>query len=149
MFTSRHCQRQLRLGAFLSLTVLGCASPSAPAPVTRSSPVLNEISTAEVEAARQRYATAYDIIRGVRPSMLHSRGIPTVAQSSNSPWPSSGGIMVYVDGMRFGSLESLAQISANSVLNVRRLSSTDATLRYGTGHIEGIILVTTIGHERR
>ena len=148
MFTSRHYQRQLRFGALLSLTVLGCVPPSAPAPVTSPSPSPNEISTAEVEAARQRYATAYDIIRGVRPSILRSRGIPAEARSSSRP-RSSGGIMVYVDGVRFGGLESLQQIAANSVLNVRRLSSTDATTLFGTGHIEGAIMVTTIGYERR
>ncbi len=48
---------------------------------------------------------------------------------------------VYVDGLRYGPLESLYQISTNTIERIEYLSALDATTRYGTGHMGGAILV--------
>jgi hypothetical protein len=49
---------------------------------------------------------------------------------------------VYVNGVRSGDVNSLHQIQVIDVREVRRLSATEATQRYGTGHTMGAILVT-------
>ena len=60
-----------------------------------------------------------------------------------TPWSAQRGIKVYLDGVVFGGVESLATISAREVLEVHWLSAFDATTRYGTGHVNGAIEVTT------
>jgi hypothetical protein len=60
-------------------------------------------------------------------------------------WSASPGIKVYLDGVHFGGVESLAMIPARDVLDVQWLSSMDATTRYGTGNTAGAIVVTTRG----
>ena len=51
--------------------------------------------------------------------------------------------MRYVNDVRYGSIESLRQIPARAVLRVEWLSASDATPRFGTGHQNGTMVVTT------
>jgi hypothetical protein len=48
-----------------------------------------------------------------------------------------------VDGIRFGTAESLQRVRVIEVEFVRYLNARDATTRYGTGHAGGVIAVTT------
>jgi hypothetical protein len=50
---------------------------------------------------------------------------------------------VYVDGVRRGDLQVLRQINAIDVKEVRHLSATEATQRFGTGNTMGAIVVTS------
>lgn len=79
---------------------------------------------------------AYDVVQTLRPRWLRSRGAVSLQE------PGAGFPVVYVGATRFGDLESLRQISASSVEELRLLSAADATTRYGTGHAGGVILVT-------
>jgi hypothetical protein len=91
-----------------------------------------------------QFGSAYDIVRVLRPSMLTSRGITTArSQSQSRVWEADHGIKVYLDGIRYGGVESLATIPANTVREIRWLSAGDATIRYGTGNVAGAIVVAT------
>ena len=143
MFSSNNRQRVLSLGAVLSLTILGCAPPSSvsrPAPQTLN---LHELARPEIEAEAARFATAYDMVRTLRPTMLTTRGLTRAAQSRSAMWESSTETKVYLDGLRYGGVESLRTISAVDVVEVRWLSAVDATIRYGTGNAAGAIAVTS------
>ena len=50
---------------------------------------------------------------------------------------------VYVDGARFGGIESLSLIQATPILEIRFLSASEATSRFGTGNSGGAIVITT------
>ena len=78
MLTSSNSRCGLRLGALLSLTVLGCLPPSGPARPTRPGTNPDEISRAEVDAGTWAGRTAYDLVRGLRPRMLVARGESTL-----------------------------------------------------------------------
>jgi len=133
----------LRIGALLFLTLLGCAPPTPSGRPPRAHLSPQEISRKEIDAERIRFTTAYDLVRTLRPGMLATRGISTQAQSLRVPRQARHGIRVYVDDLDFGGVESLTSISAESVLEVHALSALDATTRFGTGHAEGAIIVTT------
>jgi hypothetical protein len=50
---------------------------------------------------------------------------------------------VVVDGVALGAIENLASVNAVTVREIRYIGATDATTRYGTGYVGGVILVTT------
>ncbi|HEX2189756.1 MAG TPA: carboxypeptidase regulatory-like domain-containing protein [Longimicrobiaceae bacterium] len=52
-------------------------------------------------------------------------------------------IAVYVDGTRMGGTEELRRVPAASVATVEYLDGPSATIRFGTGHAQGAIVVTT------
>src|SRR5688572_26462912 len=137
-------RRGLRLGALLYLIVVGCVPPSTTAGTTRhSARTHDEIRSVEIDLRRAEFVTAYDIVRTLRPGLLVSREIARGRQPQGTLWQSSHGIKVYLDGIAYGGLESLATIPAASVLDVRWLSALDATTRFGTGNTAGAILVTS------
>ena len=142
MFSPRSRQRTLRLATLLSLSVFGCVSPSPSVGSRRPTLQRDEISNAEIVAGLSRYKTAYDIVLALRPTMLVSRSM-ALRQSGMTLWESDPGIKVYLDGIRYGGVESLITIPASTVREVRWLSAIDATTRYGTGHTAGAITVTS------
>lgn len=115
----------------LSVAVGGCASSSGAAPGG-----MREVLTHE-EISSSSATTAYDAVRLLRPSFLRGRG----ARSMNAAGGS--GPVLYVDGIYRGDAREMEQIPAATVLEIRYLDSTDATMRFGTGHTDGAILVTT------
>jgi hypothetical protein len=94
------------------------------------------VITAEELAARPTL-TARQVIEQLRPQFLRVRGTTTLgnAQSQDVIW-------VYVDGTRMGTVDVLSNIGVHEVREIRYLSPSEATNRYGTGHVQGAILVT-------
>ena len=69
--------------------------------------------------------TAVDAIRRLRPAWL-SRGTPTV----------------HLNGVPLSSFDQLEEISAVDVREMRFLNGPDASTRFGTGYMNGAILIT-------
>ncbi len=80
---------------------------------------------------------AYDAVQRLRPAWFRVRG--TASTRGSSP------IWVYIDGVRAGELERLRTISIERVRELRHISASDATIRWGTGHTSGAIEVITRG----
>lgn len=76
----------------------------------------------------------YDAIRFLRPQFLTPRGGGT----STEP-------VVYVDNIRRGGIDSLNNLFVSQVSEIRYMSASEATTRFGTGHPGGAILVKTGG----
>ena len=119
----------------------GCASGGTSSGTSaRSSRSQDVIGEAEI-ASRVRDATnALQIIEQLRPQMLRSRG-----SSSLTPGATSEDALprVYVDDISYGNLNSLSNINSVSIREIRFIKAADATTRWGTGNIGGVILVTT------
>ena len=126
-----------RTSSFLAITcaLVGVSScGGAPDP---GSPQLSNIGTItrdHLEGAS--YASAYQAVQSLRPRWLWHQGNATI--SNPAPLP-----LVYLDGVRSGDLEVLRLISADAVETISRLSASDATTRWGTGHLAGAIEVRT------
>ena len=116
----------------LALVVVGCASaPSAES--GRSRRDANLLTAEDIE--RSHYNNVYDLVQALRPSWIQRRG-PTSIQD-----PSAGGVVVYVDGMRFGRAEQLRQLRPGAVASLQYLNAAEASSRFGLGHVGGAILV--------
>jgi hypothetical protein len=116
----------------------GSASPVSGGVRSRSTS-RDVIRADEVTERAADASNAYEIIQKLRPQMLVGRG--TASPNDNTGETSHP--KVYVDNVLFGDLGSLRTIVANQVLEVRFISASDATTRWGTGHMGGVILITT------
>lgn len=139
--------RSFTLGA-LFVGAIGCASSGTstqagePQTTAVSSPGSTRprrdpnVITAE-ELASRSTLTARQAIEQLRPQFLRIRGTTTLgnAQTGDVIW-------VYFDGTRMGTVEVLNNISAHEIREIRYLNPSEATNRYGTGHVQGAILIT-------
>jgi hypothetical protein len=94
------------------------------------------VITAE-ELATRPTLTARQAIEQLRPQFLRVRGTTTLGNAS-----SADVIWVYFDGTRMGSVEVLNNIGVHEIREIRYLGPSEATNRYGTGHVQGAILIT-------
>lgn len=55
----------------------------------------------------------------------------------------NSGIQVYMDGVRAGGIEALRSIPIATIYSIRRISGTAAQARFGIGHSDGVIYVSS------
>jgi hypothetical protein len=129
--------RVARLALLLLLVACASTTPRTDTGERRPLPGARDAIT-EAEIARILATDAYDVVRKLRGNFLASRGMTTF-------WRTDGGAspQVFVDGMHVGSLVELRGIPANTIHELRFLSASDATVRYGLGYAAGVIQVTT------
>ena len=131
------------MAAVLVAVSSGCSSSgtgSKPAGAPRAPSRQQDLITAAEIAERAAEASnALQIVQKLRPQMLATRGRFSPADSSDAGTRPR----VVVDGVGYGSIESLANVNAISVMEIRYISATDATTRFGTGYVGGAILITT------
>lgn len=118
-------------GCLLVATLAACGV-SGPTPPRGQ----RSIITAE-EIASLNVSSAWEAIQHLRPDFLRSRGTVSI-RNPNAQYP-----VVYVNGMRAGGLDELRSVRAGDVQNIRFISASDATTRWGTGHAGGVIEITT------
>ena len=113
--------------------VLGCASASANSGVHRAANLI----TAD-EIAGTNTTNAYEAVEKLRPAFLHSHG--TDLSRSDTGLPD-----VYLGVARYGDVNSLRNIPAMEVLEIRFYKGAEAATKFGmqnpTG-INGVIEVT-------
>ena len=94
------------------------------------------ITEQEIKAAANQ-RNVYELIEAIRPGMLRMRQGSIASETGNMQ------IRIYVDNQRFGeTVESLRDLGTSGVVEIARLSGPDATMRWGTGHDGGAILIT-------
>jgi hypothetical protein len=88
----------------------------------------DRIITAELENVHE--LTAYEAVRRLRPRWLTTR--------TGSP------PMVHIDGnIQMGGVQSLQSLRAADIQEMSYMNAADATTRFGTNYVSGLILVTT------
>lgn len=120
----------------LSLAAAGCARStdgSLPPRGMRGAVITEE------EVTGSGAASAYDLVRGLRPMWLTPRGRHSTQN------PAGDVIWVYVNSTRLGPPEALQQIAAADVGTVRYYDAGAANYRFGTGHLNGAIQVIPRG----
>ena len=131
------------MAAVLIAVSSGCSSSGssssatgAPRPPSRQQDV---ITAAEIAERAADASNALQVVQKLRPQMLTTRGRFSPADSSDA----GARPRVVVDGVAIGQVENLVNVNAISVMEIRYISATDATTRFGTGYVGGAILVTT------
>ena len=120
--------RFVSLALALALGATGCAGGGAGGGASRpAGSSADHIVEAELEALYQ--LSALEAIRRLRPRWLQTRtGTPP---------------QVHVDGNPMGGAENLNALRAADIQEMRYLSAADATTRFGTNYVSGVILVST------
>ena len=110
-------------------TLLGCASASSSG-ARREPNVITEQDIAAIPVTN-----AYDAIERLRPLFLRSRGKTSI----NTPGTQYA--TVYVDGVRYGDLNSLKNILASHVFDIRHYNGAEAQSKFGLQNTAGVIEV--------
>ncbi len=122
--------RRTRFLSLLAVVILGSACASSGPPGQSRPRRSSNLITAE-ELSELSVSTAYEAVRRLRPGWLQGRG-------------RSGLPVVYRTNTRWGdNPNSLESIQIDTINEMRFLSASDATTRYGTGFTRGAILVVT------
>ena len=116
----------------VSPAVAAAADTSRPPRAPRTSDVLTE-----EEFAGSAIADAFRLVLHYRPQWLRSRGPLRVLD------PNAGQAQVYVNNVRWGHVSLLRDITTHEVVEMRYLSASEATTRYGPNYAGGVIEVTT------
>ncbi|HET9948395.1 MAG TPA: hypothetical protein VFQ22_05715 [Longimicrobiales bacterium] len=90
------------------------------------------------EIMQQPQGTAFTVIQRLRPRWLRPRTQGTLG----NPQPAYA--EVFVDSQHFGPIDSLGQIAISDIESIEFIDATNATTRYGTGYVGGIIRVNTM-----
>ncbi|MDQ7052280.1 MAG: hypothetical protein Q9P14_05110 [candidate division KSB1 bacterium] len=118
---------------FVLLALCACAAPRNGEQATGGRD-RNLISLAEIQSSHA--SNAYDLIRELRPHWLRGRGQKSIKFASVA-YP-----VVYVNGNRHGSVQSLYNLTTDNITEIQFLDPGDATVRFGANHPSGAILVT-------
>ena len=123
--------RTFVIAAAALLTLGACSTKSA-----RVAPQDRNLITAD-EIAKSNATNAYEAVERLRPAFLRTRGSQSL-QNQEPPTP-----MVYVDGMRYGTLQTLATVPTIGIVSIQYLNAIEATQRYGFGNEGGAIMIVT------
>jgi hypothetical protein len=121
------------LVAALAGTFFACTPPQLGSVDRANSQLITED---EVEASRA--PNAYEVIQRLRPNFLSYRGETSFNKQNSQPYPT-----VYVDGQEFGPISSLRNIPASQIATIRLYRSWEATTKFGSGNMGGVIAITT------
>lgn len=109
------------------------ATPQAgAAPSTRRS---TSVITSE-ELSETNAQNAYYAIQMLRPGWFRSR-----ARTSLGAGGAADPMYVYLDNTRYGTIQSLQQMSLSGIAEIRYMDASEATNRFGTGHAMGAIVI--------
>ncbi|MFH1766065.1 MAG: hypothetical protein ABIF09_17910 [Gemmatimonadota bacterium] len=129
--------RTLTLALLLAVaSAWGCASTKSSQGDTSGS-ARDRITLEELEGLPP--GSAFDAVQALRRNWLRSRG-STITTSSGRTTPE-----IFVNGLPFGSSDSLHQVGIEAISEIRYISASDATTRYGTGYTAGIIEIILKG----
>jgi hypothetical protein len=123
-----------RISLALVLAVAFACSPPRLGPGEISNSQL--ITEDEIDASRA--SNAYEAVQKLRANFLSYRGETSFDKSRSQPYPT-----VYLDGQEFGPMATLRNIPASQVATIRLYRSWEATTKFGTSNMGGVIAVTT------
>ena len=112
------------------LVIIACA-PTKEMGTTRGS---RYIITAE-EISSTSANNAYEAIQMLRPNLLNRDMRRSIDMYSTA------GVVVYVQGVKYGDKESLKTISVLEIAEIKYLPKSEATMRFGSDHAGGAFLI--------
>jgi hypothetical protein len=97
-----------------------------------------DVITAEELSNAAGVTNAFEAVERLRPNFLRSRGPTSIREPSVPP------IIVYLDQVRLGQVDSLRGITVESIRLIRHIPARDAQQRFGLDHTGGVIEVITM-----
>jgi len=121
--------------AVMWVAIVGIGLACAGRPRTSGMPRVDRETLTEADLNQRSFHTANDAIEALRPLWLTRR-------------TEGGVVQVYLDDNRLGGPEVLRTVRILSVRLIKHMDGIQATARYGRGHEEGAILITTLATGR-
>jgi len=87
------------------------------------------------QLTKNHYTTVYDAVESLRGNWLQTRGTDSFQSPSQ--------VKVYLDNTMFGGVESMRNISTNTISFVRYFDGVSATARWGLDHGAGVIYISS------
>lgn len=123
------------LPAVIVAISLGCAAASSSGSTgERRSQIITQ---QEINAAGMS-GNAFEVISRLRPNFLVSRGQTTVSGDQSLAYPN-----VYLDGVAFGDINTLRNLDAAQIAEIRLYQAWEAQTKFGLGNSGGVIAITT------
>ena len=119
----------------LFLLTLGACLPAG----TGSSGIRDRDLITRAEIERSNAGSAYELVQTLRPEWLRPRGVATLQFQSQK----NEILVVYLNRIRLGALETMYEVALGQVWYLRYFSAAEATYRWGVGHLQGAILIST------
>ena len=123
----------MRIPLLVTVVALSAACASG-SPNPRSSSVDNDVLRRE-ELEQRGFLNAYEAVAALRPHWLRTRGLDSFRNPTQ--------VQVYVDQSRMGGIEALRMVRIDGVGFIRYYDGTTASTRWGLGHGQGVIYVST------
>lgn len=131
--TARARRAALCLLASLLVGTVGACASTQQNGTTTARRDMNLITRAQL--LEHDFTTAADAVAALHSNWLHTRGTDSFSTPSQ--------VQVYVDGMRYGGVETLASIAVGSISFIRYYDGITASARWGLDHGQGVIFVST------
>lgn len=129
-------RRRWILYGILLMVAGGCAAGGGATGTTGSgSSMRNVIGEAELEGMGE--LNVYEAVRRLKPTWLRYRGQSVLTA------PEREGLKIYLDGSYYGEPQSLEGLRVRNIQQIQFLDAREATLRLGTGHTVGALLLTS------
>jgi hypothetical protein len=128
------------VAAAAPVVTTGAAPTPDPAAIDPSRPGTSSHSRDVLTPAEYQGTTArdaYGLVQQYRSEWLRTRGRTSFHADSVAT------LQIYVNGSRFGDVESLREIPIAEILELRYRNGQEATMRYGTNHPAGVIEIKT------
>lgn len=130
--------------AMAGLTIFGALT--APPPAAAQKGDRTRLLPEEI-ATKPELKTVYDAIRALRPNFLRVRPRGTSTDNSSSPSYGTGTDRpepsVFIDEIRYERIDDLKNLPVADLVEVKLLSESETTIRFGPGHPYGALMVTT------
>lgn len=123
------------LVAVLAFVLVGCGARTEGERTGSARHQQNVITPEEIRTGPQ--SNAYDLVLALRPQWLRERGPTSLGGSANTQ------VRLYVDDVRVGNAADLRRIPVPSVASLRFMDPIEASSRWGFGHDNGAIMITT------
>jgi hypothetical protein len=127
----------LALVGVILMSLFGCAGAPAATRADGLAPTRRDptvITREELEAQDIVSLTAFAAIERLRPRWLNARG--TTSVGGGNPFPA-----VLIGGVVQNDLAALRRLSVGDVESLSLVAARDATTRFGTGYVNGLIEV--------
>jgi hypothetical protein len=123
-------------GRLVVLSVVAVTISCAPrgSPETNRAPDHDVITIEQIR--ERRFQTAYDAVEALHGNWLLTRGTDSFRTPSE--------VVVYEDGTKLGGIAVLKDIVPGQVEYIRHFDGIAATARWGVGHSQGVIFVSTV-----
>lgn len=126
------------VGARWLMVLLPAISMSCSHPRLGPGEISNSQVITEDEIIASRASSAFDVIHKLRANFLTYRGETSFNKQASSPYPT-----VYVDNQEFGPISTLSTIPAAEISMIRLYRAWEATTKFGTRNLSGVIAITT------